>query len=222
MTMLTITGENFARNQAVVNNIPVPAFTPGFTSFGFSPFGGYRIQAGASPSAFWGQTLVNGVPTLTALGDANPAFTMGFTNDFSYDRLHLHTFFDMRRGFKVSDLTEQYFDGSHNLEDTAGTTARTAAESQGLTPYLYNGDYLKLRELTLRYDLPFTFIDRVGRGMFRTASLSVSGRNLIVWTKYPGLDPDVSNFSNQLVGRGQDVTPYPPTRSFFFSIDLGL
>jgi TonB-linked SusC/RagA family outer membrane protein len=217
-----ITGENFARNQAVVNNIPVPAFTPGFTSFGFSPFGGYRIQAGASPSAFWGQTLVNGVPTLTALGDANPAFTMGFTNDFSYDRLHLHTFFDMRRGFKVSDLTEQYFDGSHNLEDTAGTTARTAAESQGLTPYLYNGDYLKLRELTLRYDLPFTFIDRVGRGMFRTASLSVSGRNLIVWTKYPGLDPDVSNFSNQLVGRGQDVPPYPPTRSFFFSIDLGL
>ena len=217
-----VTGENFARNQAVVNSIPVPAFTPGFTAFGFSPFGGYRIQAGASPSAFWGQTLVNGVPTLTALGDANPAFTMGFSNDFSYGRFHLHSFFDMRRGFKVSDLTEQYFDGSHNLQDTAGTNARTAAESEGLTPYLYNGDYLKLRELTLRYDLPFNFLDRMGRGLFRTASLSASGRNLITWTKYPGLDPDVSNFSNQLVGRGQDVTPYPPTRSFFLSIDLGL
>ena len=44
----------------------------------------------------------------------------------------------------------------------------------------------------------------------------------MIWTKYPGLDPDVSNFSNQLVGRGQDVTPYPPTRSFFLSVDLGL
>ena len=51
---------------------------------------------------------------------------------------------------------------------------------------------------------------------------SASGRNLVTWTKYPGLDPDVSNFSNQLVGRGQDVTPYPPTRSFFLSVDLGL
>jgi hypothetical protein len=205
-----------------VNSIPVPAFTPGFTAFGFSPFGGYRIQAGASPSAFWGQTLANGVPTLTALGDANPAFTMGFTNDFNYGRFHLHSFFDMRRGFKVSDLTEQYFDGAHNLQDTAGTNARTAAESQGLTPYLYNGDYLKLRELTLRYDLPVSLIDRIGKGFLRTASLSASGRNLVTWTKYPGLDPDVSNFGSQLVGRGQDVTPYPPTRSFFFSVDLGL
>jgi TonB-linked SusC/RagA family outer membrane protein len=217
-----VTGENFARNQAVVNNIPVPTFTPGFTAFGFSPFGGYQIEAGASPSAFWGDVMRNGVPTLVALGDANPAFTVGFTNDFNYGRFHLHTFLDMRRGFKVSDLTEQYFDGAHNLEDTAGTNARTIAESQGLTPYLYNGDYLKLRELTLRYDIPGNFLERLGRGVVHTAALSASGRNLVTWTKYPGLDPDVSNFSNQLVGRGQDVTPYPPTRSFFLSVDLGL
>jgi len=217
-----LTGENFARNQAVVNNLPVPAFQPGFTAFGYSPFGGYRIQAGASPSAFWGQTIVKGVPTITAMGDANPAFTIGFSNDFSYGPLHLHTFLDMRRGFKVSDLTEQYFDGAHNYNDTAGTNRRTAAEAAGLTPYLYNGDYLKLRELTLRYDLPFGLLDRVGRGVFRNASISLSGRNLATWTRYPGLDPDVSNFSSQLVGRGQDVTPYPPTRSYFLSLDLGL
>jgi TonB-dependent starch-binding outer membrane protein SusC len=46
----------------------------------------------------------------------------------------------------------------------------------------------------------------------------VSGRNLLTSTKYTGYDPEVSNFSNQNVGRFQDVTPYPSSRSFFFSL----
>src|SRR5580704_6584249 len=217
-----VTNENFARNLAVVDNLPIPGFQPGFTAFGYTPFGGYRIEAGHSPTAFWGQASFNGAaPVIAQLGDANPAFTMGFTNDFNLGILHLHTFLDWRRGFKVSDLTEQYFDGAHNYGDTAGTAARIAAQGAGLTPYLANGDYLKLRELTLKVDLPSQFVQHVGRGFVRSASLSVSGRNLITWTAYPGLDPDVSNFSSQLTGRGQDVTPYPPTRSYFVSIDLG-
>jgi hypothetical protein len=48
--------------------------------------------------------------------------------------------------------------------------------------------------------------------------LELSGRNLKTWTKYTGLDPEVSNFGNVSVGRIQDVTPYPPSRSYFFSI----
>jgi len=32
------------------------------------------------------------------------------------------------------------------------------------------------------------------------------------------MDPEVSNFGNQPLGRFQDVTPYPPSRLFFFSI----
>lgn len=217
-----VTSENFARNLAVVDNLPVPGFQPGFTSFAYTPFGGYRIQAGHSPTAFWGQKLINGVPTLAQLGDANPAFTMGFTNDLNFGPLHLHAFLDWRRGFKVSDLTEQYFDGAHNLQDTIGTNARIAAQGAGLTPYLYNGDYLKLRELTLRYDVPDGFVRSAGHGFVRRASISLSGRNLMTWTSYPGLDPDVSNFGSTLTGRGQDVTPYPPSRSYFISIDLGL
>jgi hypothetical protein len=217
-----VTNENFARNLAVVDNLPIPGFQPGFTAFGYTPFGGYRIEAGHSPTAFWGQASINGAaPAIVQLGDANPAFTMGFTNDFNYGVVHLHAFLDWRRGFKVSDLTEQYFDGAHNLQDTAATAARIAGQGAGLTPYLYNGDYLKLRELTLKVDLPSRFVQHAGHGYVRSASVSLSGRNLITWTSYPGLDPDVSNFSSQLTGRGQDVTPYPPTRSYFLSIDLG-
>ena len=38
---------------------------------------------------------------------------------------------------------------------------------------------------------------------------------------YKGLDPEVSNFGNQAITRNIDVAPFPPSRSFFFSIDLG-
>jgi hypothetical protein len=35
------------------------------------------------------------------------------------------------------------------------------------------------------------------------------------------MDPEVSNFGNQAIARNIDVAPFPPSRTFFFSIDLG-
>ncbi len=79
-----------------------------------------------------------------------------------------------------------------------------------------------MRELTLKYDLPKSFVSGVGRGVLQHASLVLTGRNLIrQGTNYLGLDPEVSNFGIQQFGRGQDVTPYPPARSYFMSLDLG-
>ena len=81
-----------------------------------------------------------------------------------------------------------------------------------------NGGYLKLRELTLAYDLPPETASHFG---VRTARVSLSGRNLLRFTSYKSLDPEVSNFGNQAIIRNIDVAPFPPSRSFFFSIDLG-
>jgi hypothetical protein len=35
------------------------------------------------------------------------------------------------------------------------------------------------------------------------------------------MDPEVSNFGNQQGGRFVDLAPFPPSRSFFFSVDVG-
>jgi hypothetical protein len=45
---------------------------------------------------------------------------------------------------------------------------------------------------------------------------------LWTFTGYSGLDPEVSNFGNQAISRGFDVSPFPPSRSFWFSIELGI
>ncbi len=84
--------------------------------------------------------------------------------------------------------------------------------------YVQDGSYLKLRELTVGYELPASIPSHFG---MRSARISFSGRNLLRFTPYKGLDPEVSNFGNQAIGRNIDVAPFPPSRSFFFSIDVG-
>jgi hypothetical protein len=88
--------------------------------------------------------------------------------------------------------------------------------------YVQDGSYLKLREVNLSYNLPDRMVGSLFGGRIRTARLSLTGRNLLRFTGYRGLDPEVSNFGNQAIVRNIDVAPFPPSRSFFFSIDLGL
>ena len=50
--------------------------------------------------------------------------------------------------------------------------------------------------------------------------MSLSARNLFIISGYNGFDPEVNNGGAYVV-RFVDLAPFPPTRSFFFSIDLG-
>ncbi len=220
------TTELFTRTYDRVDNLPIPPFEAG-SFFGYFPFGGYQVTPGASANAIYGVTAATAATgTPVQMGNAAPALTLGFGQDLNYGPLHLHTFFDWREGQSVADLTEEYFDGAFgfagNLADTAAANKRIGELGNNITAYVQHASFLKLRELTLKYDLPSRFVNRASSGYLRNASLSLTGRNLITWTNYPGLDPEVSNFGSQQIGRGQDVTPFPPTRSYFISIDLGL
>lgn len=222
----------FTRVYDRVDNLPVPPFEAG-QFFGYFPFGGYYIQPGASVNGIYGypNAAAGASATLAQMGNAQPAFVTTFGNDLTLGPLHVHVLFDWRLGQSVADLTEQYWDGAYsgfglpfsfgNLADTTATKQHYGEIGQGITAYVQRASFLKLRELTARYDLPNTFIASVGHGFVRNAAITITGRNLVTWTKYPGLDPEVSNFGTQQLGRGQDVTPYPPTRSYFVSLDLG-
>ena len=216
-----ITTENFARNYSRVDQLPVPTFTTG-SGFGCQ-YGCNEIKVGSSATAFFG--VVGG--NIVQIGDVAPAFTFSFAQDLSYGPLHAHIMFDWREGQSATNLTINYFDfggydGRGNTADTAAADKRLAINSAGNTAYVEHASFLKLRELGLKYDLPMVAVNNLGRGFIHSASISLTGRNLLTWTKYLGADPEVSNFSTQQITRGQDVTPYPPTRSYFISLDLGL
>ncbi|HWZ59980.1 MAG TPA: hypothetical protein VNW46_13475, partial [Gemmatimonadaceae bacterium] len=100
------------------------------------------------------------------------------------------------------------------ISDTNACNSGTDAR-----PFVTSTSFLKLRELTLSYQLPVQY----SRFVFgsRDIKLSASGRNLIVITKYWGYDPEVSNFGQQAIVRGVDLAPYPPSRSFYFTVSAG-
>ena len=222
----------YASAKSRITRLPVPAFNPGVGSFG-TRFGNVWIAQGMSPTviqAVNGCTALNSAGTscpsanriTTFVGDASPDFTMSFSNDFSFHAFRLATLFDWRKGGKGIDLTENYFDGSGHsdglLGDTAVANARARAFAKGQAVYVQPNGFLKLREVTLSYQLPDAFGHALFGAHSKDTRLEFSGRNLKTWTRYGGLDPEVSNFANQSIGRIQDVTPYPPSRSFFFTI----
>jgi len=199
----------FFLTRSKVQELPVPAYLTG--GFALS-LGSYFIQPGHSATQIVGSEGV--------VGDANPDYQMSFSSDLDYKRFSLGFLWDWKHGGDVINLTTLLYDAAHNSEDwnTAGQTRWNAFLSGKTQPYVEDGGYLKLRELTLAYDLPPETASHFG---MRTARVSVSGRNLLRFTSYKSLDPEVSNFGNQAIIRNIDVAPFPPSRSFFFSIDLG-
>ena len=219
----------FSRAKSKITQLPVAPFNPGVGSFG-STFGNVFIQEGQSPTVI---QAFNGcsVPVapgaacaafnkvLAFVGDANPDFQMGFSNDFRFGAFSLTSLVDWRKGGDVINLTNNYFDGGDFFADTLGSRDRLDRFRAGEAVYVEDAGFVKLREVTLGFEVPPSLTTRIFGGRAQGVRLELSGRNLKTWTKYTGLDPEVSNFSNQAIGRIQDVTPYPPWKSFFFSVN---
>ena len=87
--------------------------------------------------------------------------------------------------------------------------------------YLADGSFVKLREVSLTYAVPASFTQRLFGSRVSDVRLNMTGRNLAVWTKYWGADPEVNNFGPNNVGRFVDLAPFPPTRNISFGVDLG-
>ncbi len=204
----------FARNYSRVDALPTPPFQTGF-NFGYNE-GGFYVEDGNSITTLWGYKTTGG--PLVPIANAAPAFTSGWANDFAHGPFQLHGFLEWAYGLSNSDGTQVYFDEFGTLADSVGSRRRLTEFNENVTGYVEGALYLKLRELTLSYALPRALVRTVS--FVQGAHLSVSGRNLFTVTKYPGLDPEVSNFGAQQIGRGIDVTPYPPARSYFVSLEL--
>jgi hypothetical protein len=149
---------------------------------------------------------------------------MGFSNELNYGPLRLTSLFDWRHGGNISNLTNDYLleccsDLQGNLGDTAlaNKLRHVVFDLRQTRGWLEDASFVKLRELSLSYTLPQSFTSRLFN-QARAVRLEVSGRNLLTWTPYTGLDPEVSNFGNSATNRFADVTPYPPSRSFWFSV----
>jgi hypothetical protein len=204
----------YSRNTSEVTKLPVPPFN--IPSFGII-FGTWRIQEGRSATQMLGNVCTGpGECEERQLGDAMPKFQMGFSNELRYKRARLATLLDWKNGGKVSSVTTAIFDAAALAHDYKDGAKRLAAANDGASIYVMEGGYVKLREVSVSYDVPSVLTRRWLRAT--NARVEVSGRNLRTWTDYVGLDPEVSVIGNHNIARGIDLAGYPPARSVFFGI----
>lgn len=169
------------------------------------------------------------------IGDPNPDFTFGITNNFTYKDFDLNIFFQGSQGGDIMNLTAvQLFNGDSNATsavlnswtptNTNTNIPRAALRGKQISSrFVEDGSYIRLKNIALGYNLPSQAIDKLGISSMR---LSISAQNLLTFTNYSGLDPEVSfgvvgqDSSASNTTNGFDFGNYPTLKSVNFSVNL--
>jgi TonB-linked SusC/RagA family outer membrane protein len=224
---------NFSKTESEITKLTVDPFNKG----GFATFlGTYRIEEGWSPTAIVGAE-VDGAGDHIELGDATPDFILGLNNLLKYKNFELGFLVEWKQGGDLINLGKLITDLGGTTEDydemaqfrVGGTDTlmkkgdgRLAVLGSETAPYIEDGTYIKLREVSLSYSLPTSLVQDFSDNQISYVKIGVSARNLLMITDYTGYDPEVSQFGNVAVGRSVDTIPYPSSRSIYFNLSLGL
>ncbi|MDB4999013.1 MAG: SusC/RagA family TonB-linked outer membrane protein [Mucilaginibacter sp.] len=184
--------------------------------------------------------VITGADDLSNMGNTNPKFTSSMFNRFRYKNLSVSFQFDWSHGGKIYNQTRQwlYRDRLSKDFDTpvtiAGKTGAFVNYYAGyyntLNPvswFVEDASYVRLRDASIGYDL--TSLINPQRTWIKTVNVTVSGHNLLTFTKYKGLDPEASasvDSQGTALGsignyRGIDYYGSPNLRSFQFSLNVG-
>lgn len=206
-------------NRSKVTDLPGAAFNVSTVGFG-AGLGAFRIEEGKSATQIVSD--YDGDGELDVVGDGEPDFRVGWSNSVTWKQLGLTTLLDWQQGSEIVNLSRLLYDFGQVSPDYVGAgEARLDAFSMGdIRPYIEDASFVKLREVSVYWDIPEDWVKQLLPAA--SARLTLSGRNLMTWSSYSGLDPEVSNFGNQPIGRNYDVAPYPPSRSYWVSVEGSL
>lgn len=238
-------GFNISQNKNLVKKIaaPFPQFTrdyirvqEGFPLYSFWA----HEQIGVDPqtgNAIW-NTGTDDVfdPNVDRfiVGNAWPDFIGGLTNDLRYKNFDLTAFFQFSVGNEIFNYNRFFYE--HGGERTTGYSSQQLDRWQkpgdvtdvprmarvnynsNLRPsrHIEDGSYLRLKNLNIGYTLPKTISNKLGMSNLR---LYVAGQNLLTFTKYSGLDPEVSADAAELI-QGVDYAVMPQPRIWMGGVNI--
>lgn len=166
----------------------------------------------------------------TYIGDPNPDFIFGLTNTFSYKGFNLSILLQGSVGndiYNVSRMdSEGMFDGRNQttrvlerwrVPGQKTDVPRVGFNQQNSTYYLEDGSYLRVKDITLSYDIPRSILKK----MYLTRLMPyISFNNLLTFTDYSGRDPEVNQYGNSGGIQGIDWGTYPLSRSFVLGLKV--
>lgn len=177
--------------------------------------------------------------TLQFVGTASPDFTGGINNTITYKRFSLNAFINFVSGNLVYN---SMYGGSDGAYQTYNERVLKSGESRWTNPgdiathpksvfggnllsnkpssrYLEDGSYIRLRNITLGYDLPERFLNKI---QIDNARIFISGDNLWTGTKFSGMDPEVPlSPGGGDIGDTGSAYKYPISRKILFGLNIG-
>jgi len=175
----------------------------------------------------------NGQPTTTPTsadqtyaGNAQPTYTFGWGNTFSYKRFSFNFFFRGQGGNKIMDASLADFNtpssaSTHNVPlITLNEPVTDVNANKYSTRYLEDGSFIRLSNATLAYKF------KIQSNYIHGLRVYATGTNLFIITKYKGVDPELNlTLNNQASGQfiGVDMNNYyPKTRTFLAGLQVDL
>ena len=162
--------------------------------------------------------------------NTTPKIYGGFTNTFNYKRISLNTLFTyqlggyMYYGTQGTLMDARFANNSTKILNRwrkPGDMTDVPKVQDGdftswgyslpLTCNVYSSDYIRLKNVTLSYMLPEKWLKKA---QISDASIFVSGQNLLLFTPYPGADPEVTSVDNSSATQGFDRNMMPNAKIY--------
>ncbi len=187
-----------------------------------------------------------------AVGSGLPTYYGGFSNTFKWKGFTLDVFFQYSGGNKIFNQSRFSYENYGALRSgipygNQSTNALNHWKQPGditdiprpslasednpndvlqfqrfSTQYLEDGDYVRLKNVKLSYQLPPSLIERLS---LSSVTFFVQGRNLYTWTDYLGFDPEVSTNTSSQGGlntlQGEDFGTLGQARTYTLGVNIG-
>jgi TonB-linked SusC/RagA family outer membrane protein len=171
----------------------------------------------------------------TFIGNPNPDFLYGITNEFSYKQFDASI---VIAGAVGGDIIDDQLEWTENIDGVfnvtkevaerwrsesnpgMGNIPRTRAGTTELfrynnTRWVSDGSYLMVKNLTIGYTLPFK-----PNPYINSLRIFLSGQNILTLTNYTGVNPEVNNNGSDGLRQGVDQSSYPTARVFSVGVNF--
>ena len=158
------------------------------------------------------------------LGNAIPKVNIGWSNTFKYKDFDLNMQFTGQFGFKILNEARAYYQNNavtyNRMKDAAeapysdGNVLKPAQKQTFVSYYLSNGNFFKLSNITIGYNVPLKENKYV-----KAIRAYASADNVFTITSYNGLDPELTNWDPRSSGIDQR-DKYPTIHTFTFGLNV--
>jgi TonB-linked SusC/RagA family outer membrane protein len=167
------------------------------------------------------------------IGDPNPDFTYGLTNSLSYKGLSLVIFLQGSQGNDIYNASRMETEGMYDAKNQSTRVLDRWRRPGQITPvpratsakdnlvastrFVEDGSYLRLKTLTLSYNVSNKYFTKWGITRFQPY---FTAQNLLTFTNYSGFDPEVNQYGSSALIQGIDWGTYPQSKSYVFGINV--